>query len=166
MEFAEVINASYDPKKNEVFKAFVEYFNNPLMVKIKNVSNFSMYCVKIYAMLGNAYRYLIVLTDRDFEELGFKKHLNDIEWVSLQTRTLQEKHIVPTHSYPKNLKPPLNDKISVQSRTEDASTYKAEKLPLVITLLNTRKNNKHQYSPSGTIVSALETFQTIINFDE
>lgn len=166
MEFAEVINPSYDPKKNEVFEAFVEYFNNPLMVKIKNVSNFSMYCVKIYAMLGNAYRYLIVLSEIDFEELGFKKHLKDIEWVSLQTRTLQEKHIVHTHSYPKNLKPPLNDKISVQSRTEDASTYKAENLPLVITLLNTRKNNKHQYSPSGTIVSALETFQTIINFNE
>lgn len=166
MEFAEVINPSYDPKKNEVFEAFVEYFNNPLMVKIKNVSNFSMYCVKIYAMLGNAYRYLIVLTEIDFEELGFKKHLKDIEWVSLQTRTLQEKYIVHTHSYRKNLKPPLNDKISVQSRTEDASTYKAENLPLVITLLNTRKNNKHQYSPSGTIISALETFQTIINFDE
>lgn len=166
MEFAEVINPSYDPKKNEVFEAFVDYFNNPLMVKIKNVSNFSMYCVKIYAMLGNAYRYLIVLTERDFEEVGFKKNLNDIEWVSLQTRTLQEKHMVHTHSYPTNLKTPLNDKINVKSRTEDSSTYKAEKLPLVITLLNTRKNNKHQYSPSGTIVSALETFQTIINFNE
>lgn len=166
MEFAEVINSSYDPEKNKVFESFVEYFNNPLMVKIKNVSNFSMYCVKIYAMLGNAYRYLIVLTERDFEEIGFKKHLKDIEWVSLQTRTLQEKHIVPTHSYQNNLKPPLNDKIIVQTRTEDSSTYKSENLPLVITLLNTRKNNKHQYSPSGTIVSALETFQTIINFEE
>lgn len=165
MEFAEVINSSYDPKKNEVFEYFVEYFNNPVMIKIKNVNDFSMYCVKIYALLGNAYRYLIALTERDFEEIGFEKHLKEIEWVSLQTRTLQEKHNVSTHSYPKNLKQ-LNDKINVQTRTEDASTYKAEKLPLIITLLNTRKNNTYQYSPIGTIASALETFQTIINFDE
>jgi len=165
MEFAEVINPSYDPKKTDVYKAFVDYFNNPSLVKIKNVSDFSMYIVKIYAMLGNAYRYLIVLSNRDFEEIGFKKELNAIEWVSLQTRTLQDRHAVHTHSYPTISKPPLNDKIKVEDRTEESSMYKATNLPLTITLLNTRKNNKHQYAPSGTIISALETFQTIINFN-
>jgi hypothetical protein len=165
MEFAEMINPTYDPTKNHVYEAFVDYFNNPTMYKIKNVKEFSMYIVKIYAMLGNAYRYLIAFVPRDFEPLGTKKLFQDCEWVSLQTRTLEDQHRIPAHSYTAGLIHPLDQKITVQDRSMERSLYKAEKFPLDITLLNTRKNHLHQYHPTGTIISALETFQTIITFN-
>lgn len=166
MEFAEMINPSYDPTKNHVYEAFTDYFNNPTMVKIKNVKNFSMYMVKIYAMLGNAYRYLIVFIPSDFEPIGTKKSLQKCEWVSLQTRTLEDQHTIPPHNYQKNLRPPLNQQIKIHDRSMERSVYKAESFPLDITILHTRKKHLHQYHPTGTIISALETFQTIISFNK
>ena len=161
-----MINPSYDPTKNHVYDAFVDYFNNPTLYKIKNVNEYSMYMVKIHAMLGNAYRYLIVFIPSDFEKVGTKKILQDCEWVSLQTRTLEDHHSIPPHTYPAGLRPPLDQKIKVHNRSMEHSIYKAEKFPLDITLLHTRKNHLHQYHPTGSIISALETFQTIINFNK
>lgn len=166
MEFAEMINPSYDPTKNHIYEAFTDYFNNPTMVKIKNVENFSMYMVKIHAMLGNAYRYLIVFIPGDFESIGTKKSLQNCEWVSLQTRTLEDQHRIQPHNYQKGLRPPLNQQIKIHDRSMERSLYKAESFPLDITILHTRKNHLHQYHPTGTIISALETFQTIITFNK
>jgi hypothetical protein len=166
MEFGQVINNDYDPSKNHVYKAFTEYFGNPNLTKIKNVNNYSVYMTRIHAMLGNAFRYLILFVDRDVNMFGSTKNMINIEWISLQTRTLEDKHELKPHTYTARQTPPLNQKINIHSRTEEKSIYNAESFPLVITLLHTRKNNSFQYQPFGTIVSALETFQTIINFRE
>ena len=164
MEFGQVINPQYDPSKNHVYKAFYEYYNNPELTKIKNVNTFTMYMTKIHAMLGNAFRYLIVFVPRDVNSFGTTKHMSDLDWVSLQTRTLEDHHKLPSHSYQVRKTPELSQKITIDTQNEQQSTYNAEKFPLTITLLHTRKNNSYQYQPTGTIVSALETFQTIINF--
>lgn len=165
-EYGQVINPNYDPSKNYVYEAFSRYFNNPELTKIKNVDKYSMYAIKIHAMLGNAIRYLIIFIDRDVNPIGFKKPMGTCDWVSLQTRTLEDIHDVPTHFYKAEKKPPLDQVINVKNRDKDKSVYNAEKFPLEITLLHTRKNHMYQYHPTGSIVSALETFQTIINFKQ
>lgn len=165
MNYGEIINTGYDPTKNHIYDSFVEYFDNPMLVKIKNVEGFSMYMVKIHAMLGNAYRYLVLLVDQDFEPIGASKKMEEFEWVSLQTRTLEELHRIPVHRYKAVMKKPLDQKIQVFNRTKERSVYKADDFPLDITLLHTRKDHLHQYNPTGSIVTALETFQTIINFN-
>jgi hypothetical protein len=166
MQHGQIINPSYDPEKNYIYEAFVDYFNNPTLVKIKNVQNFSMYMVKIHAMLGNAYRYLIIFVPMDVEPIGSKKSMKLFEWVSLQTRTLEDQHNIPVHTYKAERKPPMDQKINVKDRTTKRSVYKAEKFPIDITLLHTRTNHVHQYHPTGSVASALETFQTIITFDQ
>ena len=163
-QYGQLINPNYDPTKNDVYEAFYDYYANPIMTKIKNVEIYSMYMCKIHAMLGNAYRYIIIFVNKDTEEIGYKKYLKDCEWVSLQSRTLEEHHKLPTHTYNIKKTRELNQKIHITKRTEKESTYKCDLFPLTVTMLNTRKNNMYQYQPSGTIVSALETFQTIINF--
>ena len=55
----------------------------------------------------------------------------------------------------------LIEKVSVN---EKVSTYHCKELPLVITLLHTKKNTADAYHMTGRIVKALETFQTIITF--
>ena len=166
MQYGQIINPEYDPGKNHIYEAFVNYFNNPLLIKIKNVETMSMYMVKIHAMLGNAYRYLIIFVPMDFEKLGTEKKMSELEWISLQTRTLEEQHRIRVHNYKPEKKYPLNQKISVVERKENYSVYKAEEFPLNISLLHTRKNQLHQYNPTGCIANALETFQTIINFED
>ena len=164
MEFGQVINPEYDPSKNHVYEAFSEYFNNPVMKKIKNVSNYTVYMTKIHAMLGNAFRYLILFVERDVNDTGTEKRMVDLNWVSLQTRTLDDHHDLKSHSYQVRKLPSLTKKINIVTRSEEQSIYSVEDYPITLTLLNTRKNNTYQYQPTGTIVSALETFQTIINF--
>jgi hypothetical protein len=165
-EYGKIINPHYDPSKNIVYEAFTDYFNNPLLTKIKNVNNYTVYMAKIHAMLGNAYRYLVLFVDRDVNMFGTTKDMKELTWISLQTRTLEDQHNIKSHNYQPEQKPPLNQKINIQNQNETQSTYNSVDFPLVITLLHTRKNNSYQYQPTGTIVSAIETFQTIINFRE
>ena len=164
MEFGQVINPQYDPSKNHIYEAFTDYFNNPVLTKIKNVDKYTVYMARIHAMLGNAYRYLVIFVERDVNMFGTTKKMDELTWISLQTRTLEDQHNLKPHTYQAAQKPPLNQKINIQDRNEKQSTYHSTDFHLVITLLHTRKNNSYQYQPTGTIVSALETFQTIINF--
>jgi hypothetical protein len=165
MELGQVINPQYDPTKNHVYEAFCEYYNNPILTKIKNISDvYSMYMIKIHAMLGNAFRYLLVIVDIDDNPLKFKKPMKECDWISLQSRTLEDHHDIPSHVYQSRKTPSLSQKIHIKTQDEKQSVYESETYPLTVTLLHTRKNHKYQYQPTGTIVSALETFQTIINF--
>jgi hypothetical protein len=164
MEFGQVINPEYDPSKNHVYDAFVMYFKDPTLTKIKNVNNYTVYMTKIYSMLGNTYRYLILFVDRDVNNTGTEKSMNELEWVSLQTRTLEDQHDLKPHSYQVRRLPELSNKINIKTRSETESVYDVDGYNLTLTLLHTRKNNTYQYQPTGTVISALETFQTIINF--
>lgn len=151
---------------NKVYKAFSEYFDNPVMAKIKDVEKYSMYMVRIHSMLGNAQRYLIVFVLQDIRGKGDKDSLENLQWCSLQTRTLSETHRIHSHSYSATIKPPLDQKITLTHQDEDQSNYTADLFPITITLLHTKKNNTYQYQPTGTIINALETYQTVINLDD
>lgn len=164
-EYGEVINCGYDPTKNYIYDSFSDYYKCPTLTKIKNVDKYSVYMTKIYAMLGNAHRYLILFIEQDHEPIGNTKSMKNCEWVSLQTRTLEDQYHLKPHVYTSEKKPPLNQKINIVSQDEKKSIYNCETLPLTITLLHTRKNTKYQYQQTGTIVSALETFQTVISFN-
>lgn len=164
MQHGQVINPYYDPSKNNVYESFYEYFNNPVLTKIKNVDNYTVYVARIHSMLGNAFRYLILFVERDVNITGTKKKMRELDWVSLQTRTLEDNHDLPSHSYTVRKTPGLTKIIRIKEQNEQQSTYTVDEYPLLVTLLHTRKNNSYQYQPKGTLVSALETFQTIINF--
>ena len=164
MEFGQVINPDYDPSKNHIYKEFYNYFDNPVITKTKDVMEYTVYMTKIYSLLGNAFRYLILFVTKDDNSIGTEKKMDTIEWISLQTRTLEEHHNLKKHSYNNKKTSDLKQKINVVNRDTTKSTYNAETYPLIITLLHTRKNNTYQYQPTGTIDSALETFQTIITF--
>jgi hypothetical protein len=163
-EYGQEINPGYDPSKNTVYEAFVDYFNNPVLTKIKNVDNYTVYMTRIHSMLGNTYRYLILFVERDVNMFNTTKKMKELQWISLQTRTLEDNHNLKSHDYQASLKPPLNKKIKIQNQNVNKSTYYSDDFSLVITLLHTRKNNSYQYQSTGTIISALETYQTIINF--
>jgi hypothetical protein len=163
MEFGQIINPTYDPSKNYMYKAFYEYFNNPTITKIKDVNDYSVYMTRIYALLGNAYRYLILFITKNNNEIGEEMKMSECEWIVLQTRTLDDFHKLVPHKYTSRRYEPLNKKMVLENRDENKTIYNVEEFPISVTLLNTRKNNIYQYNKTGTIISALETYQTIIN---
>lgn len=164
-EYGQLINFNYNPIKKEVYDAFVNYYNNPVLTKIKDAEIYSVYMSKINSMISSGNRYLVLLIDKNFESNGTTKYMKDCEWVSLQTRTLTENHDIKYSEYVPTLKTPLNEKITLVSRNEKQTLYKCETFPININMLHP-KNNKYKYVNNGTIVSALETFQTVINFNK
>ena len=160
-QYGELLNA-YEPERDALYGYFDEYFNHPMMVKIKNVSELSVYMTKTYCLLTNECRYIIAFVNQDHNPVGTKKELKTLSWVSLQTRTLGDKHNLPSHDYRPRAIGSLNKKIVRIEKTSEASTYRCEGLPVTITLLHTKNDTDSEYQQYGTLISALETYQTII----
>ena len=160
--YGQKIEYGYDPTRDAIYPLFSEYFENPRMVKIKDVNRFSMYMVKIDAHLGIEFKYLIVFVPLNNLPVGNEKFLAQLEWTSLQTRTLPDEHDIPVHSYQPRRLVSLDKRIHLQKKDESQYIYKVDELPLQITLL---PKTKHiDYGTQGSVVSAIETFQTLVNF--
>ena len=152
------------PANEDIYKAFKEYFQNPVMVKIKDVEGHSMYMCKTYCLLSNECRYIIVFVYQDVFPKSTKEYLGNLKWISLQTRTLPNQHDLPSHNYQSRREGLLNQIIHRFNKNENSSTYKCDTLPLSITLLN-RPNNNNDYQNKGNIIAAIETYSTIITMN-
>lgn len=157
----ELIDSGYEPSLDSMYRAFTSYFNNPVLTKIKNVSTFSVYMTKTYCLLNKECRYIVVFIQEDGMRLGNQDRLDNMRWVSLQTRTLEDNHDLEPHGYVAEAKGELMAPITRIKITHDASTYSCEQFPITVTLLNVKKA-ANSYQDRGTIVAALETWETII----
>ena len=163
-QYGEILDGGYEPEKDYIYNLFTKYFNNPTMRKIRNQGNFSLYAVKIYGLLNKESRYLIVVTNIDGNSIGTAEELRTIKWVSLQTRCLTEKLNVDVHGYTAIAEGPLTAIINRVDVSKSASTYSCIDLPIVITLLHTEKKDSNTYQQKGTVIAAIETYETIITF--
>jgi hypothetical protein len=116
----------------------------------------------MYCLLSKECRYIIAITHLNNFSLGTVEELKTMKWVSIQTRTLTEQYSVETHVYEPKAEGPLATTINRIKKDKDSSTYESSELPIIITLLHTPK--KSNYQDKGTIVVAIETWETIITF--
>jgi hypothetical protein len=163
-QYGELLDV-YEPEKDALYGYFDDYFNHPTMVKIKNVSELGVYMSKTYCLLTNECRYIIVFVNEDYQPAGTKQELKKLPWISLQTRTLSDKHNLPPHDYQPKAIGPLNKKIVRINKTNEASTYRCEGLPITITLLHTKTDTDSEYQQYGNVITALETYQTVITMN-
>jgi len=161
--YGELLN-TFDPIKDQ-FSTYIDtYLNHPTLTKIKNVDNHSIYMVKTYCLLSNFCRYIIALVQEDNSPKGTKMKLSNLSWVSLQTRTLEDRHDVDSHSYNPKMEGPLVTKITRKTIGPNMSTYSCDSFPIEVHLLHKKKDVQSEYQPNGNLISAIETFQTIITF--
>lgn len=161
--YGKVLN-DYDPEKDHIYDSFVLFFNNPKMIKQKDVEGLSMYITKTFCLLSNQCRYIIALVMQDNKNIGYIEDLSNLFWVSFQTRTLQENFDTPSHSYTPQRGCPLDTPIKRDTITQRASDYTCEKFPCIrVTLLHTSQGPS-EYQDTGAIITALETYQTVISF--
>ena len=162
MNYGEIIN-DFNSQRENLYNQFSIYFNNPTMFKIKDVNNYSMYMTKVYCLLTNSFRYIIVFVYKDYHPSMNQEKMSDLKWENIQTRTLQDHHNIPKHEYQPTRNSELFTPIYRTQKDSDKSTYNCEKFPLQITLLHD-KGGANQYQDTGNVVTALETYNTIINF--
>jgi hypothetical protein len=153
-----------DPRKEELYKHFDEYFAHPILTKIKDVQNNSIYMVKTTCLLSNFCRYIVAIVEKDLHEINQRIPLSELSWISLQTRTLEDQHQINSHYYQPELKGPLTCSIKREKIENNSSIYSCNDFPLEIVLLHKKKDIESEYQPTGKLISALETFQTIITF--
>jgi len=149
--------------KDDVYTLFSSYFDNPIMKKIRDVNSHSMYGVKIHALLGIVSRYVIAFCKQDVYPIGNEVSLSNLRWVSIQTRTLDENYPVHTHTYIP-ARHYLTNEINLFKQDNTKYSYTVEELPLLVTLLPSGKSQGMEYNSKGTLVTALETYNTIVNF--
>lgn len=146
---------------NALLDYFDDYFNHPILYKMKNVdTRYSLYMVKTYCLLNTQCRYIIIVVPYDDKPLLTKLPLKGVNWVSLQTRELSENHKIPFHNYQPSSFPVLNKKIERVEQTDTMSTYICRDYPLTIKLL--QKKGINEFQSKGTLINAIETYQTII----
>ena len=153
------------PEHDKVYDAVISHVGNPLMEKVKQKDRFAIFMVEITSMLLNEKRYMIALLENDTRPLGNVDYLSNLKWSAFQMRTLSEPQ--PLKIMPHNyiVHRGLSSTISIRCSSRDTriSTYQCETLPITVSLLHTR-NQEYEYPDDGNLASALETFQTIIQF--
>jgi hypothetical protein len=170
MNYGELIDKNYNPKKEFVYNSFIKYYNNPLFTKIKDVDNMSMYVCKIKCLLSTTYRYLILFVYINENNIGSTEKLEYLEWESFQTRTLLQNYNIDNkkpiyeHNYMSRNMKELNKKIKLNNRNDKYNEYECEELSIIITLLHNEKQGKFEYANTGTIINCLETYNTIITY--
>lgn len=151
-----------DEKKEQLYKSFDDYFNHPIMTKIKNINGYSMYMCKTYCLLSNECRYIIVFVKQDDRQLQSREKLSNLFWESLQTRTLPDQYNLNSHGYQPKKLGDLNVPIHRESVTKECSVYNCDSLDIIVTLLHNEKYTSYDYQQHGNVIAALETYNTII----
>jgi hypothetical protein len=141
-----------------------DYYDNPKMIKIKDEENtMSLYGIQLHSQFLNERYYLICTSPFSTEESVFLKH---IAWTSFQVRTLtNDKYsYLPKIMVSPKKEPRYDIPISIKSRNNEISIYEAKKYPFLIVNLLHSKGIEYEYANEGTLKSALDTKQTIIQF--
>ena len=155
------MNVLSDPTKQNFYNLILEYFNNPLLVKIKDINNKSYYGIKYNSLLLNENKYLIVVTSLCSSS---EKRLKDISWSQLQLRSLPLKNEfsnLPSISQNFNRSFRLQIPLHISKRTKELSTYTIEDFPFELHSIH-KKKILYEYPNEGNLISALETAQTLL----
>ena len=165
-DFGEMIDSGIDLNQINVYNIFVNYFENPKMVKIKDIQagNYILFGCKIRTLLSRDKRYLFTcVRATPFLRSKPSFNLEDLEWSTFETRTLTDDFDVPYATYTRKDNT-LNHPIHVITKKETEFTYNCQSLNITVTLL-TVKNQTRIYNDKGTLGLALETFNTIVSMN-
>lgn len=153
-----------DPVKEYTYRLFAGYYDDMTLTKVRDDDKFSIYMARLPCLLLNERRYLIAVVALDHFPPSYEKPLGVLRWVSLQARNLEEDVPgLPTRPYTMKRTPEFQRRLRVVSRTTDVTTYMSDELPVRVSLLHAR-GQEYEYPDEGTLVSALETFRTILHF--
>lgn len=150
-------------EKNSVKNAFIKYFGDVTMTKVKQVNKFSLYYARIGCLLCIDDRYILTIVEHDDMQIGYERKLSAIDWTSFQTRTVDKLPMnLKTQQNRSEITPILLDKIKLAEKRTDKNIYMCNNYPLQIELLFSKDNDS--YSESGTIQSALDTYNCVVSF--
>jgi len=149
--------------KEQVYGAFVDYFGDISLRLIKNENGWAVYAAKVYSGLNeNRYIFIVIPSNQAYSQ---EVNLNNVDWISFQTRTTDDVYNVPTHHLYLNeeRKSAMPDTITATGRTEHETSYITDNLPIRVRLMHDpRKKNHLQYPDKAKMYQALNTFRCVV----
>ena len=163
-KYGTVFDKNFNLKRDQFRNLIVEYYQNPTLQKLKNTKTDSIYIARVDNNLLAEKQYIVATCNRDNLPIGMMVSLANIRWNSFQTRYLKDINAISfTFTIPKDEK--FNLQLQLVERQEEISKYRVQNNKLVsISLLHNNKN-LYEYPNTGTLITALETFKTIITFN-
>lgn len=165
-----VVFLGYDPRKQFVYDTLIRYFQDPVLYKIESRTpedGTDVFAVRMESYLLKERRFLIVMVDTDPSiPYGHPRRLSELAWKVLQTRNITEEDEqldrLPSVHYDIYRDAFEGYGLHVDHCTDDVTSYEVRpSLPLKVHLLH-RKKGKFEYSDQGTILAAIETYQTLL----
>ncbi len=161
-------------EKSYIRKAFNELYKGVIMTKTNEWNQEPYGVYGIYKARLNSYtmgdnNIIIAIVPGDDLPLGTRKLIDSLEWVSFQTRVMTnvKKDLngfnLPMQNYMIKGDSILNDRIKAVKETNTKMIYTTSNLPLKVEIL--KINEEDSFSEEGSIISALEVFQTVITIE-
>lgn len=154
------------PERDYIYEIIYNYYNNPKLYKVKNLKDFSMYAIQLPCLLMNEKRFIIALTNLDSNQIGHDENLNNLRWKTFMVRSLNDESLfsLPIHNYSIKRDDIYMIGLKIKSRTKEISVYSTDIGIFLVSLIHC-KNQEFEYPNEGNLVSALETFQTILQWE-
>jgi hypothetical protein len=162
-QYGQIIGDGMNLDSINAYSFFVYYFNNPMMKRIKTVGDQYLYACKIPSMLAKDKHYVIAVVDINKAPYIEEVTLDQINWSTLQTRTLDESYNVPVHRYLDKHDEISLSHIEIDEKTDKMYRYKSVKLPSLKVYLLFSKNQTRSFSNTGSIKVAIEMYSTIFS---
>jgi hypothetical protein len=151
--------------------AIAELYSGFKMTKTQAHETWGVYKALIDSMTGsNTTKYICAIVPKDrLVPLGSQIRLADLPWISFQARTTASPRLefagfpMKEQQYAVRRNTILFDKIKVAHEYENKWVYVPDHLPLTVDVMLTKEDEN--FAQEGTVVSALELFQTVINLE-
>jgi hypothetical protein len=157
----------YSPDFSLFYAAISIFYNHPKMEVLKIDNGFVMYGCKLKCLL-EIKRYLFaVVKDDNTVSLGDVLSLGDLQWEALHIKELPDVIVFKNkdHEYNPQRIIYLDHPIVRTEINDDESIYSCDyHKDIKIKLIHKDKNSRTQYQETGNLLSALETFMTVISF--
>lgn len=154
----------------KVYNAILEYFPGFIMTKVAQHGTFGVYKALVECLLCNGIQYIVSIVKDDTTNIGNKQPLSNLAWESFQTRFSDDdsefrKFRMSAFPYGRSEGDTmLNDIIHLVRETKTSFKYQCDNLPISVSLIKTREDET--MAQTGTVLSALNTFQCVLEWTE
>lgn len=149
--------------KLSIYNFFIYYFDNPLMKRFgKDTNGFVLYGCRIPTQLSINSKYIIAAIEASKAPREDEVTLDKIDWNSLQTRILDEKHSVPSQLYREKSDEISLSQIKVFEKSDKIYKYSCERLQGLTIALLFSKSQTRVFADIGTVKMAIENYNTVL----
>lgn len=160
--------------KQKIRNAIRDLYSNIIMTKTHDVltHNLSVYKAVVEPLTsGPDVKYIVAIApNTSFKiDIGTQVKLSEIDWINFQTRSTMnpEKEFNDLFLQPQRYQVPqdniLHDRIKCVNELDTKWIYNSQNIPIQIEVLIQKENEN--FAQEGTIIGALELFQTILTLN-